>query len=37
MRLPLNALIGDYAVQIIVRDLVKNETVSQSIDFEVVD
>ncbi|HEX9928117.1 MAG TPA: VWA domain-containing protein [Pyrinomonadaceae bacterium] len=37
MRLPPNALTGDYALQIIVKDLVKNETTAQSIDFEVVD
>jgi VWFA-related protein len=37
MRLPLNALTGDYALQIIVKDLVKNEITAQSIDFEVVD
>jgi VWFA-related protein len=37
MRLPPNALTGDYALQIIVKDLVKKETVAQSIDFEVVD
>lgn len=36
MRLQPNALSGDYALQIIVKDVVKNETVSQSIDFEVV-
>lgn len=37
MRLPPNALNGDYALQIIIKDLVKNETAAQSIDFEVVD
>lgn len=36
--LRLNAAVekGDYALQIIVRDLLSNETTSQSIDFEVV-
>jgi VWFA-related protein len=37
MRLPPNALVGDYALQIIVRDMVKNEIGIQSVDFEVVD
>jgi hypothetical protein len=36
LRLPTNALTGDYALQIIIKDLQKNEAASQWIDFEVV-
>ena len=37
LRLNAGVLKGDYALQIIVRDLAENETTSQWIDFEVVD
>lgn len=36
LRLPPDVLTGDYTLQIIIRDSAKNETVAQSIDFEVV-
>lgn len=36
LRLPPNMLTGDYALQIIIKDLQANKTVSQWIDFEVV-
>jgi VWFA-related protein len=36
MRLPPDALIGDYVLQIVIRDLQKDETASHWIDFEVV-
>jgi hypothetical protein len=35
MRLNANTQPGDYALQIIVKDLLTNETTSQWIDFEV--
>jgi VWFA-related protein len=36
VRLPAEALTGDYALQIIVKDLLSNKTTSQWIDFEIV-
>ena len=36
MRLPSKVERGDYALQIIVKDLLTGETTSQSIDFEIV-
>jgi VWFA-related protein len=36
LRLPAETLAGDYALQIIIKDLQSNKTTSQSIDFEVV-
>jgi len=35
LRLNQNAQAGDYALQIIVKDLLANETTSQWVDFEV--
>ncbi|HVQ36033.1 MAG TPA: hypothetical protein VMS31_00775, partial [Pyrinomonadaceae bacterium] len=35
LRLPAETLAGDYALQIIIKDVKANETTSQWIDFEV--
>lgn len=37
LRLNPNAAIGDYSLQIVVKDLTSNQTASQYIDFEIVD
>lgn len=36
LQLPPNTPVGDYALQIIIKDLLANETTSQWIDFEVI-